>query len=261
MNDYNKDGLNEKKFIDNENDIDNNDKQICGKPLWNPKYFIIISFLFSFLSAAILYSLNYGRCGFTKKRTRYLLGAVGIFIAIIFVTFNTSSQITKYVFMVLNVSLGVYMQKDQTHLFEEHIENGGKKASFIIPLVLCIALSAVLIGINVYYSSIPDTKITYGEDELYYTNRVNKEEIEKLGEYLSYSGFFVEDNHEISAKIDKKSDKYIFSFPINEEYLNDEEVLEDCREMTHILSTEVFEGHNVEMHLCDTRFKNLKTIK
>ena len=35
--------------------------------LWNPKGFIVIGILFSFLPAAILYSINYGRLGFRKE--------------------------------------------------------------------------------------------------------------------------------------------------------------------------------------------------
>ncbi|MGH4119506.1 hypothetical protein [Clostridium sp.] len=45
--------------------------QGTGKKLWNPKGFLILSILFSFLPAGILYSLNYGRLGLSKKEITY----------------------------------------------------------------------------------------------------------------------------------------------------------------------------------------------
>jgi|GEM_PF-6619064 len=50
---------------------------LSQKKLWNPDTFLILSPLFSFLPAAILYALNWGRLGYIKKIRRHQLVPAG----------------------------------------------------------------------------------------------------------------------------------------------------------------------------------------
>lgn len=237
-----------------------NDFSYVKKGLWNPTSFIIISLLFSFLPAVIMYSINYGRLGQAKKKTFYLVSGFILFILMVFVSMFFNASIIKAVTYSINIALGIYMRNDQRNVYDNYINAGGKKASFVLPIILCIVLTILVIMSIVYSANIPDKKLTFQGDDLYYTDNITKEETNKLGLYLVDYGVLVKDNKTISLKIDKQQDVYILSIVINKDYLNDKDTLEFAKELCKDLSLDVFNNKKVEVDLCDDNFKNLKTI-
>ena len=77
--------------------------QTTGKKLWDPKGFIVLSVLFSFLPAAILYSLNYGRLGLYKKRNISLFISFITFAIMISMAFLINQSMLKVIFYGLNL--------------------------------------------------------------------------------------------------------------------------------------------------------------
>jgi hypothetical protein len=227
--------------------------------LWNPKGFLIISILFSFLPAAILYSLNYGRLGHYKKRNLSLVISVTGFIVMLSMAFVIEQGIIKSIFYGLNAGVALFMKNDQSIMFESHIKNGGGKASYLIPGILSIVITAVFLGLIIYSSNIPDQKLMFRGNELYYTERVQKGEVEKLGEYLSEQGFFSEDR-KVSVKIDKRSTTYKFSLIIDKSHIEDKELEQFAKDIGQELSYNVFDNSNVDIIFCNDVFKPLKTI-
>ncbi|PKM72072.1 MAG: hypothetical protein CVU91_11325 [Firmicutes bacterium HGW-Firmicutes-16] len=231
--------------------------------LWNPKSFIAISVFFSFLPAAILYSINYGRLGETRKRNIGLVVSFLSFVVGICLGFFIDSTFMKYVFYGLNVGFGIYIQNDQTKLYNAHIQSGGQKASYLIPVIICVSVSALLIFGFIFgtirYSNIPDQKKEFSGDELYYTDNVNIDEVNKLGEYLEDNNVFSNDGDTWSFKLDKKDDTYIFSMIVSEENINNEEYLEAAKLLAQQLASDVFQSQ-VEIDACDNKFNPLKVI-
>ena len=232
----------------------------ANKGLWNPASFAVLSFFFSFLSAGILYSLNYGRVGLIKKRNISLLVICVIFVVALTITVATERDIAKSLFLGLNIGVGMYMQRDQKKLYEDHIANGRKKASYVLPLVFCIIISAFLIWAMIYSQNIPDKNLVINGDELYYTDNVSKNEVDKLGEYLKETDFFAQDDNNISIKIDKKEEEYILSLIVDKEKVESSDISETAKFLGKTLSTEVFNNSKVSVNLCDDRFNSLKTI-
>lgn len=231
--------------------------------LWNPKWFTALGVLFSFLPAAILCALNYGRLGDTGKKNNYLIISGIGFVAMILLAFIVQQDLMKYVFYALNIGIASYMSKNQTDIFKNHINSGGQKASYIVPVVVCILVTVVIVVSMIYTMNIPEQKMIFGDSELYYTENVQKSEVEKLGAYLVEQGFLGE-GQESSVKIDKLMHIYVFSFiPAKEslkEYLNDPEWEQAFKEMSNDLSRDVFDDSVVAIVLCDNTFKPLKTI-
>ncbi|WBW97086.1 hypothetical protein [Oceanirhabdus sp. W0125-5] len=248
--------MNEKSLIE-----ENLDGTISNKKkLWNPKIFLVISILFSFLPAAILYSLNYGRVGYKRKRNIYLIVSVLGFILMIIALIFIPSTIAKSIALGINVGIGVYLKNDQEKLFKQHIDNGGKKASYLVPLLICFVVLGAFIALSVYLAFIPENSVTIHGDEVYYTERVEKEEAEKLANYLSDTEFLMEDDISVAVKIDKSTEGYIFSFIIDEQYLEDEEIIQSVQELADYLSIDVFNGEKVEVEMCNEVFKPMKVI-
>ncbi|MDP4145908.1 MAG: hypothetical protein Q8936_15710 [Bacillota bacterium] len=233
--------------------------QSTGKGLWNPKGFLILSILFSFLPAAVLYSLNYGRLGLSKKRNISLVVSFVFFIVMISMVFVINQGIMKSIIYGVNIGVAIYMNNNQAKIFENHIKNGGKKASYIVPTLASIVISAVILSLAFYSINIPDQKLIFKGNELYYTDRVSKQDAENLGNYLSEQGFFNE-NRKTSVKIDKLSNTYKFSLIIDKNHLEDKELEQSVKDMINILSKNVFNSNKVDIVLCDDVFKPLKTI-
>jgi hypothetical protein len=233
--------------------------QSTGKKLWNPKGFLFISILFSFLPAAILYSLNYGRLGLSKKRNIYLAISFIIFIVMVSMVFVINQVIMKSIFYGVNISAAMFMNNNQSKIFKSHIKNGGRKASYIFPVFVSVVITAVVLSLIFYTSNIPDQKLIFKGSELYYTESVQKEDVEKLGTYLSEQGFFSE-NRNVSAKIDKQSNTYKLSLIIDKTLIEDKELEQSAEDMIHELSKNVFNDNKVDIIFCNNVFKPLKTI-
>ncbi|GAA0180128.1 hypothetical protein SH2C18_28760 [Clostridium sediminicola] len=234
------------------------------KGLWNPKKFILISVLFSFLPVAILYSINYGRLNNKRKRNISLIIYSVIFVTVPALGFLLDGFVSDSAFAsmvtALSVSIAFHLKNDQMKLYEEHIENGGKKASFMIPVVICLTFTVLILGTFIYTINIPDKyKIIQG-DELYYTENISIDEVEKLGKYLEENEIFIDDENIISVKIDKIERDYIFSIVIFEDQKESEEVIEFAKILREYLSLDVFNYHKVIVNLCDDRFNVLNSI-
>jgi hypothetical protein len=227
--------------------------------LWNPKFFIVISALFSFLPAAILYSLNYGRLGNGKKRNMLLIAYIFLFIIVISLSFLIQNSIMKALFYGLNIGLGVYMQIDQTKLYIKHIQEGGKKASYIIPVIICTCITGFVIWGMFSSVNVPDQMKKFSGDEMYYTDNVTINEVNKLGNFLEENDFFINDGKTVSVKLDKKSDTYIFSMILNKKYIDDKEYMDNLKQFAQQLSTDLFKS-KVEIDICDNTFKPIKVV-
>jgi len=229
------------------------------KKLWNPKSFIIFSILFSFLPAGIMYALNYGRCGNKKSRWTYLIATIICFIAIFTLALIIPNSIAKVLFFTANICLGSYFMKTQQKLYIEHIQNGGKRASYFLPITICIIITGLLIALIIYCDFIPNNSIKYNKNELYYTDNVTNSEAKEVGDYLKSEGFF-DNTSQISAKIDKQNNVYILSLIINSDYLNNKKLITAMNLLSNDLSKNFFANAKVRIDLCNNRFKVLKSL-
>lgn len=233
--------------------------QTTGKKLWDPKGFIVLSVLFSFLPAAILYSLNYGRLGLYKKRNISLFISFIAFAIMISMAFLINQSMLKVIFYGLNLGAAAYMNQGQTKVYKNHILNGGRKASYLVPAVISTVIAAIFLFLLFYSINIPDQKLMFKGSELYYTENVQKDAAEKLGTYLSEQGFF-DESRKISVKIDKKSTTYEFSIIVDKSSIGNSDLEQSLKDMCEELSKEVFDNSKVDIVLCDNVFKPLKTI-
>jgi len=240
----------------------NDEKDIIqsnGKKLWNPKGFLILSILFSFLPAAVLYSLNYGRLGLSKKRNISLVVSFVFFTVMISMVFVINLGIMKSIFYGVNIGAAIFMNNNQAKIFENHMKNGGKKASYIVPTLISIVITAVILSVAFYSINIPDQKLIFKGNELYYTERISRQDVEKLGIYLSEQGFLNE-NQKASIKIDKLWNTYKLSLIIDKTRIEDKELEQSAKDMINELSKNVFNDNKVDIVFCDNVFKPLKTI-
>ncbi|MFL0168613.1 MULTISPECIES: hypothetical protein [Clostridium] len=226
--------------------------------LWNPKSFIIFSVFFSFLPAGIMCALNYGRSGSQKKKWIFLLASILVFIALIALLPILSIN-TSIIFFSINIALGIILMFTQLKLYNEHIQNGGQSASYLLPVIiglLIFSLSAASILYSIY---VPKNALDYGENHLFYTNKITESQAKKLGDYLNSEGYFTPSS-KVDVKIDKQDALYILSLVVEGDYKSDTSYVEPMKAISRELSKNVFENSKVRIDLCNDRFQVLNSI-
>jgi len=104
------------------------------------------------------------------------------------------------------------------------------------------------------------TKLTFKKGEVYYTEQVTEAEATKLGNYLLEQHYF-DDAKEKTVQATKAAGTYQVRMVIEQDSLKTHP---EYREMfgvfTGMISTAVFAGAPVEIHLCDASLKTVETI-
>lgn len=231
---------------------------ISTKKLWNPKSFIILSALFSFLPTGIICSLNYGRLGDNKKKWITLALTILGFIAFTILASQLTVKTSSFL-LPINIGIGIFLRNIQKELYNEHIQNGGKRASYFLPIFIGVLYCSLVIGVLIYTADMPRNSIDYGQNHVYYTNTITKSEAKRLGDYFK-SGDVFTDNSKMSIKIDKEKDIYIFSFMVKDDAVNDQSFIDSMKDCSKDLSKDVFNNSHVRVDLCDNTFKVLKSI-
>ncbi|PLX07349.1 MAG: hypothetical protein C0596_10395 [Marinilabiliales bacterium] len=103
------------------------------------------------------------------------------------------------------------------------------------------------------------TKLTIDDMELYYTDEVSEDDAEAVGEYLQE--LELTEGGERTAQITKDGDTYQFRMVIKEGHEDDPEVELLANIIAMGLSEEVFDGDEVEVHLCDDQLETIEVIE
>ena len=101
-------------------------------------------------------------------------------------------------------------------------------------------------------------KLVFDGTEIYYTTSVTKAEANKLGNYLVDTGAI--DGQEISIQLNKRGKTYEFRAVVQKGVEQDTEYIDIFKNFTIELSQNVFDGANVDIHLCDEYFKTIRVV-
>ncbi|MDD3741187.1 MAG: hypothetical protein PHH30_08095 [Bacteroidales bacterium] len=103
-------------------------------------------------------------------------------------------------------------------------------------------------------------KKMFDSTELYYTDKVTEAEADLVGKYLQEQGFTEGDDTK-TVQLTKEGDIYQFRMVVKEGYEKDEDYILIAETFAYNLSKDVFDGEEVEIHLCDTKLETLKVVK
>ena len=124
------------------------------------------------------------------------------------------------------------------------------------PALLAVALIAL--------PSPAQERVSFGEQlsinggELFYKDSVEKSEAKRLGEYLKANKFY--DGTPKSAQLAKSGKTYQFRIVVKTGLENDADVVKNMKLFAGQISEDVFKGAPVEIHLCDPKFRTLRTV-
>ncbi len=93
--------------------------------------------------------------------------------------------------------------------------------------------------------------------QLFYTSTITETEADLLGNYLIKSGFA---NGEVTVQINKNGNKYEFRMVVKKGMEQDQEYIDVGKLYAAELSSNVFNGEQVDIHLCDENLKTLRVL-
>jgi hypothetical protein len=130
------------------------------------------------------------------------------------------------------------------------------KKNKIPRIVLGLAVSAFLLLCSCGY---------YGESKefdgftLYYTDAVTEEDADYLGDFLEYSEF-ADPSNEIALQLNKTGNTYEVRMPVKKGIEQDQEIKDEIKLVAAEISAMVFDGAQVDFHLCDDKLNTLVVV-
>lgn len=125
-------------------------------------------------------------------------------------------------------------------------------------VIIYIALAVTIAGF-VSCSNYGEKKM-FDSTELYYTDKVTEAEADALGKFLQDEEF-TDGSDTKTVQLTKEGDVYQFRLVVKEGYEKDEDYIAIAEAFAGQISENVFEGKEVEIHLCDDKLKTLKVVK
>lgn len=103
-------------------------------------------------------------------------------------------------------------------------------------------------------------KLQYEATEVYYTDKVDKKDAEKLGEYLVSTDFANSNKKSVQLTKDEKTKNYVFRMVASEEAMNNKTYEIIFKAFAKKISDSVFNSKPVDFHICDNTFKTIKSF-
>ena len=121
------------------------DYEYSKTKLWSPFGFFVLSWFFSFLPGAILYAQNSGRVGLKQRKKTLVISSILLFVVTIVMANFLEAEFAKSLFQGVNIGIGIYMWRSQRDMFQDHLDKDGLKASYLIPVIICLVVTGLVI--------------------------------------------------------------------------------------------------------------------
>ncbi len=118
-----------------------------------------------------------------------------------------------------------------------------------------VALTALVASCTDY-----GDKVEKGKTEVYYKDGATEEEAQALMDLLFEQKYFNEDK-ENSVQILKDGDTYHVNFVVKEDFWDKEDVIQGFKFMGRLIQSEVLDGADLIVNLCNDKLESQKEIK
>jgi hypothetical protein len=181
--------------------ISNNELFDQDKRYYNPKYFIFLAPLFSFVLPGVLFGINIRNSESKTKGNQFIVltavcGAV-LFTGLYFLGAYSQQFVgdsSKYIFEGLNVGIGIFLFQKQKMAYQQWKSYGKKPKYVLFPILIAIIPVAILIELTVSNHFVNKTLYNYGNNNIYYSNNMDKGNVEKIVNAYKATGIMKEDS-------------------------------------------------------------------
>jgi len=233
--------------------------------LYTPEQVSGATFLGSAIAGAILMRSNYARLGQQSKATISLV--VGVLVtAVVIVLAMLLPENTGYgIPLIITVIYFSVAKKDLGDLVASHLQAGGERESGWktagIGLACMVLVLGIIVGLIIATESDPlVTQMDFGQSQhVYYRDNATEEDARNLGNYLKESGFF-NDAGPKDVLLRREDGKFNLSFVTIEDFWDNPEIISGFEELGRRVSSGVFEGQPVTIHLIDSNLEVHRTL-
>ena len=127
------------------------------------------------------------------------------------------------------------------------------RAIYKLKHTLFYLLVIALVACNSYGS-----KKVFDGTEIYYKAPITETQVEDLGQYLI--DVEITDGQEKTIQMIKEGKTYVIKMVIKKGVEKDDEYINMCKLLTVDLSSKVFDGDDVDIHLCDETLETLRVV-
>ncbi|WP_457616356.1 hypothetical protein [Lutibacter sp.] len=103
-------------------------------------------------------------------------------------------------------------------------------------------------------------KLEYNKTEIYYTDKVTLEEVQKLGDYLIKSEFADGVTRSVQLTKDEQTGSYIFKMATKKSIANNELYIVLAKVIAKQFSDSIFNKTPVDYYFCDQKFNPIRKI-
>lgn len=100
--------------------------------------------------------------------------------------------------------------------------------------------------------------VEFGNDIIFYSESISKEQANNLGNYLISIGTFMDLG--IMIRMEKTDSVYLIHLPVQEKMDEDPSYLEAVKIVAKAISEDIFSEEQVDVHLCDDLYETLKVV-
>jgi hypothetical protein len=236
-----------------------------GYKLHSPGDAALATFLGSPLAGCIVLAINYFKLGRSLAGWQAIL--LGLLASIALVTLGVKMPAHSPGFLVAVVSLiATYglAKALQGSIYENHLSEGGEKASGWIAAGIGIACLGVLFAGIVAWFVVDyqyfTTRVRFGPDEeVIYADGATEAEAQKLGKLLQDERYFNGVGGK-TVRITRDGNRAVVDFVVQENAWLDLEIVKSFEQLKPRLSQEIFDGRPVQIRLIDESMEVRKTI-
>ncbi len=129
--------------------------QSTTKTAWNPTGIAWLTFFLGFFPAGIFYAINWSKLGKPQLKWRFIVGVAAAFILLLILVFTF--YLNEKNLLSSNIIAALFFYYSQRATFDKFLKDGGKKASFKLPILYSVIFVGLLNG-GIYGFNILQTR-------------------------------------------------------------------------------------------------------
>ena len=235
--------------------------------LHSPDHVALATFLGSPVAGGLLMAFNYRRLGNTFAAWGWAAFGV-VFTGVQFVIADLVPPVRLFVLGIAAVGvIAMYCLAKHTlgAALGEHKRQHGQMASgwaaagtglACIPVVLAVAFA----GAFVFPTSDLGEQITFGDNDIHYTEGATEQEARALLGVLRGT-FGMTEETGMSVQLRRHGDAYVVAFVLQDDAWNDPDILAEFRDVAFEASADIFDNRPVIVELRDDVWELKRTIK
>jgi len=243
--------------------------------LWSALFGLFLCSYFGWAFGAFLLARNWRAIGNVPRAKRSMIWFCSIFawVPLWWLIYYLTSQgewslekhvIRYFTILVIFFAWAFLELKPQATFIKEHFSDQYPRKKWRSPLAIAASLVILVYAASFAIQTLHSEhelgkELTFNGGQLFYEPPVTAVEANRLGNFLVSNNVFTGDKK--TTQITRLGDTYQFRMVAKKGIAKDQKFIDTCRAFCGDISRGVFNGAQVEIHVCDENLNTLRVIK